>query len=107
MMNFLQLSKNKVPYNQAKALILPVPCSGMSRGAQDMSKGPEYILQASQLLSDYDVETDTDLNELGLHTLDPLTCPENPDDMVEVLANQTSLQAEKAGRCHWRQSYDQ
>ena len=73
-MNFLQLSKHKIPLNQAKAFILPVPCSGISRGTQDMSKGPECILQASQLLSDYDVETDTDLNELGLHTLPPLTC---------------------------------
>jgi len=89
-MNFLHLNKNKVPFNQAKAIILPVPCSGMSRGAQDMSKGPEYILQASQLLSEYDVETDTDLNQLELHTLPPLTCPENPADMVEELANQSS-----------------
>ncbi|MDD2466301.1 MAG: arginase family protein [Desulfobulbus sp.] len=89
-MNFLNLPTKKVPYNQAKALILPVPCSGISRGAQGMDKGPEAILQASQLLSDYDVETNTDLNELGLHTLDPLPCPENPIDMVEELANQTS-----------------
>lgn len=89
-MNFLNMASKKVPYNQAKALILPVPCSGRASGTQGMDKGPEAILQASQLLSDYDVETNTDLNELALHTLDPLTCPENVSEMVEELANQTS-----------------
>ena len=89
-MNFLNLPQKKVPYNQAKALILPVPCSGISQGTQGMDKGPEAILQASQLLSDYDVETNTDLNELGLHTLEPASCSENLTDMVEALANLTS-----------------
>ncbi len=55
-----------------------------------MDKAPEAILLASQMLSDYDVETNTDLNELGLHTLDPLVCPDNQQDTVEDLANQTS-----------------
>ncbi|MGD9949253.1 MAG: arginase family protein [Desulfobulbus sp.] len=89
-MNFLNLATQNVPYNQAKAVILPVPYSGITRGVHGLEKGPEAILQASQLLSDYDVETNTDLNELGLHTLAPLTCPENLQDMVELLANQTN-----------------
>ncbi len=89
-MNFLNLTQKKVPYNQAKALVLPVLCSSFSRNIQGMDKGPEAILQASQLLSDYDVETNTDLNELGLHTLEPVACPETIKDMVEMLANQTS-----------------
>ncbi|MGE4560318.1 MAG: arginase family protein [Desulfobulbus sp.] len=89
-MNFLYPSSKKVPYNQAKALILPIPCSGIPRVGQGMDKGPGIILQASQMLSDYDVESNTDLNELGLHTLDSLTCPENTGEMVEEVANQAS-----------------
>lgn len=89
-MNFLNLPGKKIPPNQAKALILPVPCNGLSKAAQGMDKAPEAILLASQMLSDYDVETNTDLNELGLLTLDPLVCPEKPQELMEELANQTS-----------------
>jgi len=55
-----------------------------------MDKGPEVILQASQMLSAYDVETNTDLNELNLHTLDPMVCPDNRQEVMDELANQTS-----------------
>jgi agmatinase len=89
-MNFLNLSAKKVPYNQAKALILPVPYGGSSRMAQHIEKGPEVILQASQMLSEYDVETNTDLNELGLHTLDAFPCQGKPEEINEELANQCS-----------------
>lgn len=88
-MNFLNLSATKPPYNQAKAVILPVPYKGSGR-TPGMDKGPEVILQASQMLSAYDVETNTDLNELNLHTLDPMVCPENRQEVMDELANQTS-----------------
>jgi agmatinase len=89
-MNFLNLSSKKPPYAQAKAVVLPIPYGGTSRSALAMDKGPEAILLASQMLSAYDVETNTDLNELNLHTLDPLVCPEDPREATEELANQTS-----------------
>lgn len=89
-MHFLNLAGKKIPPNQAKALVLPVPCNGLSKASQGMDRAPEAILLASQMLSDYDVETNTDLNELGLLTLDPLVCPENPQELMEELVNQTS-----------------
>jgi len=89
-MNFLNLSSKKPPYAQAKAVVLPIPYGGTSRTALAMDKGPEAILLASQMLSAYDVETNTDLNELNLHTLDPLVCPEDPREATEELANQTA-----------------
>ncbi|WP_319588607.1 arginase family protein [uncultured Desulfobulbus sp.] len=88
-MNFLNLSATKPPYNQAKAVILPIPYKGSGR-TPSMNKGPEVILQASQMLSAYDVETNTDLNELNLHTLDPMVCPDNRQEVMDELANQTS-----------------
>ncbi|WP_448872505.1 arginase family protein [Desulfobulbus propionicus] len=94
-MNFLNLSAKKVPSNLARALILPVPYGGRSRMAENMEKGPEVILQASQMLSEYDVETNTDLNELGLLTLEPLICSGKTTDISEELANQTSAHFKK------------
>lgn len=88
-MNFLNLPSKKVPYNQAKALILPIPFGG-SKSALAMEKGPEAILLASQMLSTFDVETNTDLNELNLHTLEPLICPDNLQAMIEEVANQSN-----------------
>lgn len=89
-MNFLNLSAKKTPYNQAKAVVLPLPYSGTARTALGLDKGPEAIIQASHLLSTYDTETKTDLNELAIHTLEPLTCPQNPQEAVEELCNQVS-----------------
>lgn len=88
-MNFLNLPSKKPPYNQAKAVILPIPFGGSGR-TPGMDKGPEAILLASQMLSAYDVETNTDLNDLALHTLDPLVCPDSQQDMMDELANQAS-----------------
>ncbi|MCL1981390.1 MAG: arginase family protein [Proteobacteria bacterium] len=88
-MNFLNLSTKKPPYNQAKTIIMPILHSGTGR-VPGMDKGAEAILQASQILSDYDVETNTDLNELSPLTLDPLVCPENRPDIMDEIANQSS-----------------
>ena len=88
-MNFLNLPAKKPPYNQAKAIILPIPYGGTGR-TPGMDKGPEAVLQASQMLSAYDVETNTDLNELGLHTLEPLLCPANQQEVPDEIANQSS-----------------
>jgi agmatinase len=88
-MNFLNLPAKKPPYNLAKAVILPVPYEGTGR-VPGMDKGPDAILQASQMLSAYDVETNTDLNELILHTLDPVVCSKNQQEVLDELANQTS-----------------
>jgi Arginase/agmatinase/formimionoglutamate hydrolase, arginase family len=88
-MDFLNLSTKKSQYNQAKVVVLPIPYGGTGR-ISGMDKGPEAILQASQLLSTYDAETNTDLNEVNPHTLDPLICPDNPQDVPDAIANQSS-----------------
>lgn len=88
-MNFLNLPSKKPPYNQAKAIILPIPYGGTPK-TPAIDKGPEAILQASQMLSLYDVETNTDLNDLNLLTLDPLVCPDGPQEAVEELFSQAT-----------------
>jgi agmatinase len=93
-MNFLNLTNKKLPYNQAKAVILPVPFGGTGR-TPGMEKGPEAILHASQMLSAYDAETNTDLNELSLLTLDPIICPEQQQEVLDELANQGSSHFKK------------
>lgn len=93
-MNFLNLPSKKPPYNQAKAVILPVPFGGTGR-TPGMEKGPDAILHASQMLSAYDAETNTDLNELAFLTLDPIVCPEQQQEVLDELANQGSSHFKK------------
>jgi len=94
-MNFLNLPSNKPPYIQAKAVVLPISYGGTSRADRAVDKGPEAILQASQLLSTYDVETNTDVSELSIHTLEPLTCPESPLEATEEIFIQAAQHFKK------------
>ena len=87
-MNFLSPQLKKPAANQAKAVVLPVACAGTTPAALAVGKGPETILQASQVLSTYDVETNTDLNDLGLLTLPLVDCPPDPQASVEEVFNQ-------------------
>ncbi|NLX18414.1 MAG: agmatinase [Desulfobulbus sp.] len=93
-MNFLNLPGKKSLYNTAKAVIFPVPFKGKGR-TPGIEKGPEVILQASHMLFPYDAETDTDLNELALFTLDSMVCPEGSQEMLDELAGQGSSHFKK------------
>ena len=94
-MNFLNLPLKNTPYNQAKAVIQPIPYSGNIPAALAIDKGPELILKASADISPYDVETNTDITDFGVHTLEPFVCPQNPLEAVEVLAGQAALHHKK------------
>lgn len=89
-MNFLNLPSKKPAYAQAKAVILPIPCGGMTPEALALDKGPETIIQASRMLSVYDAETNTDITELGIHTLPAFPCPASPQEAMEELTAQAS-----------------
>jgi agmatinase len=47
------------------------------------------------LLSTYDVETNTDVSELNIHTLDSFNCPESPLEAVEELFRQATQHFKK------------
>ena len=87
-MNFLSPQMKKPAANQAKAVVLPVACAGTAPAALAIDKGPQTILQASQVLSTYDVETNIDVNDLGILTLDRVDCPDSAQASVEEVYNQ-------------------
>jgi agmatinase len=94
-MNFLALPSKKPSYAQAKAVIFPIPCGGVTPKDLALDKGPEAILKASHMLSTYDAETNTDITELGIHTLDPFICPASPQEAVEELTTQAAQHFKK------------
>ncbi len=69
-------------YTTSKAVILPIPYDGTSTRMKGSDRGPQAILDASFHLELYDLETRTEIYRKGICTLEPVSCPEDPEEMV-------------------------
>lgn len=81
-MNYTDLPEKYTDINQAKIVILPVPYDGTSTWMKGADKGPTALLEASEHLELYDIETDFEVYRQGIHTLPPINCPPLPEDMI-------------------------
>lgn len=59
----------------AKIVIVPVPFDKTTTYQKGSDKGPGALIEASRNLELYDIETDFEVFELGIHTADPVDCP--------------------------------
>jgi len=71
-------------YDNAKIVILPIPYDGTSTWIKGADKGPEAIIEASDSIELYDIETETEVYALGIHTAPPVLDFESPEAMVEA-----------------------
>ena len=74
-------------YTTSAIAILPVPYDGTSTWMKGASRGPQALLDASAHMELYDIETDFEVFKHGIVTMDAVSCPENPEDMVTVVHN--------------------
>ncbi|MCF8055810.1 MAG: agmatinase [Desulfocapsa sp.] len=81
-MRFADIPDQYREYHSSKVVILPIPYDGTSTWMKGADLGPQAILQASEHLELYDIETGTEVYRQGICTLDPLSCPEDPKEMV-------------------------
>jgi len=72
-------------YGRAKVAILPIPYDGTSTWVKGADKGPEALLAASGNMELYDIETDSEVYQRGIVTLNPLECPAEPEEMVNMV----------------------
>ena len=72
-------------YQRASIAILPVPYDGTSTWMVGSNRGPEAMLTASANLELYDIETDFEVYKRGIVTLDPVSCPDDPEQMVAAV----------------------
>jgi agmatinase len=77
-------SETAVRYEEANVVILPVPYDGTSTYGKGADKGPQAILDASQHVELYDIETKSEVWKLGICTLDALGVG-NDDDPQKVV----------------------
>ena len=71
-------------FENAKAVILPVPLESTTSYVPGTRNGPREILVASSHLELWDEETGTDIHAIGIHTLPEMELPF--DDMGDIMA---------------------
>lgn len=85
MMQYGDLPKTYTDFDNAKVVILPVPYDGTSTWLKGADKGPQALLEASANMEVYDVETDSEVHKVGIHTLPAVTQLNSPEEMVEAV----------------------
>jgi len=75
-------------YEQSKIVLMPVPYDGTSTWIKGADKGPQAIIDASDSIELYDIETELEVYTLGIHTAPAVTGMETPEMMVESVYQQ-------------------
>ena len=71
-------------YETSKIVILPIPYDGTSTWIKGADKGPQAIIDASDSIELYDIETGKEVYKFGIHTAPPIDAFETPEIMVEA-----------------------
>lgn len=66
--NFGGLPESYSSLDNAKVVILPVPYDGTSTYQKGADKGPAALIEASRNMELYDIETDSEVYTVGIHT---------------------------------------
>ncbi|GGD48104.1 agmatinase [Muriicola marianensis] len=72
---FAQLEKSKV-------VLIPVPYDGTSTWGKGADKGPDALLEASENMELYDIETGTEVYQQGVYVTEPVSELSSPETMV-------------------------
>ena len=83
MKRFTEIERSFSELSGSEIVILPVPYDETSTWIKGADKGPFAILEASQALELYDIETDSEVYKHGIHTLSALKADSSPEIMVD------------------------
>lgn len=85
--NFLGLPEEIAAFERARVLVLPIPYEATVSYGTGTAAGPAAIINASQQVELYDREFDAEpALDYGVHTLDPLDLPADPEQAVAAIA---------------------
>lgn len=74
---------------KSKVVVIPVPYDETSTWGKGADKGPEAILEASANMELYDIETDSEVFTIGIHTAAAVTEKTSPEKMVDAVEKAT------------------
>lgn len=77
-------------YETASIAVLPIPYDGTSTWLKGADRGPQALLDASANLELYDIETDSEVFRQGIVTLEPVVCPDDPEEMVHAVSERAT-----------------
>jgi len=83
--NYAGLRPPRSDLETARIVVLPVPYDGTSTWGKGADKGPAALLAASANMELYDIETDSEVYRLGIHTAASITAGPAPETMVEAV----------------------
>lgn len=81
--NFGELPFKKLTLAESKIVILPVPYDGTSTWIKGADKGPKAIIEASDVLELYDIETDSEVYKQNIFITQPVMEKGTPEKMVK------------------------
>jgi agmatinase len=90
MINYGGLSDELCHFDSAKIVVLPVPYDGTSTWVKGADKGPAALLEASSNMELYDIETDSEVHKIGIHTAEEVTEKGSPEEMAEAVYKRVS-----------------
>jgi len=93
--NYGGLDDDLTRLNSARVVIIPVPYDETSTWGKGADKGPDAILEASANMELYDIETDSEVINIGIHTAAPVTENSAPEKMVDAVEATTLKFLEK------------
>ncbi|CAM4123739.1 agmatinase [Zobellia nedashkovskayae] len=73
----------------AKVILIPVPYDGTSTWGKGADKGPQAFLEASENMELYDIETNTEVYEQGIHLAEAITENSSPEAVVNAVHKRT------------------
>lgn len=76
-------------------VILPVPYDGTSTWIKGADRGPSAILEASEHLEFYDIETDSEVFRRGIFTAQPVAENSSPEKMTDAVHSAVSSYLKK------------
>ncbi|MCL2132279.1 MAG: agmatinase [Lentimicrobiaceae bacterium] len=82
---FLDMPAEFSLYENAKAVLLPVPYDGTSTFIKGADKAPQAIIDASDSIELYDIEEDTAIYTQGIHTAKPVLENSSPEQMTQAV----------------------
>ncbi|PKA98622.1 agmatinase [Flavobacteriaceae bacterium MAR_2009_75] len=87
--NYAGIPDEFAQLEKAKIILIPVPYDGTSTWGKGSDKGPQAFLEASENMELYDIETDTEVYEQGIHLTAPITENSSAEAMVNAVHKTT------------------
>jgi len=82
MRQFSDIPKEYTLYEHAEIVILPIPYDGTSTWVKGADKGPVALVEATDNLEWYDIETKSEVYKKGIYVASPVFALSTPDEMV-------------------------